>query len=75
MSAVNEDRPTVGRVTDVPDPARDSWLRAVEIDGYPISGDAIARHLDDPSADRSTRRYPIGDLLWPMVRKDPPIEW
>lgn len=37
-------------------------------EGYPVSGDRIARHMDDPSPQHPhTRRYPLGDLLWSMV--------
>lgn len=32
---------------------------------YPVSGDAIAAHLDDPHPSHPThRRFPFGDLLW-----------
>lgn len=34
---------------------------------YPVSGDAIARFLDDSHSSRGTRRFPLGDLLWAKV--------
>ncbi len=32
--------------------------------GYPVDGDKIAAHLDDPHPSHPFRRFPFGDLLW-----------
>lgn len=44
-------------------------------DGFPVSGDLIARFMDDPrpEGERRTRRRALGDLLWPRVAYRPRI--
>lgn len=45
-------------------PTERPWCMADE--GYPVDGDKLAAHLDDPGHGK-VRRFEIGDLLWPMV--------
>ena len=44
---------------------------------YPVSGDLIARFLDDPGQHAGRRRFPLGDLLWVKVARlgEPAPDW
>jgi hypothetical protein len=60
--------PARGPVPNFPHLGADARPFLMADEGYPVSGDAIARHLDDPSPEHpTTRRLPMGDRLWPAV--------